>query len=79
MTAEPFTHPCQAPGCIKDGGFGEGVSLRKGIRGTWRCHEHWQAHKAELAAAKNERIEPTPSTVTQGELLARPRRGTRRA
>ena len=34
----PFVHPCEHPGCTKDGGFGFGGSLTK--RGRWYCADH---------------------------------------
>ncbi len=46
----PLVHPCIEDGCDEEGMIGEGVFLRKGKFGEWRCWRHDKALQAERAA-----------------------------
>jgi hypothetical protein len=56
-----LVHPCIEPGCTEEGSFGEGVSLRKDILGTWRCLQHWRRHLEEQARRAQSESNPPSS------------------
>lgn len=64
---EPFLHPCVEPGCTEEGCIGEGVSLRKGQTGTWRCARHDREHRARRRPAEPQQgaKQPTRSRSQQ--------------